>query len=324
MFQSFLKLNSTTKIISLVVFFSLIFIGNAQNDSAQKDARLLEDYIKSKGYTHPIEFTPSNIKQFWTDNTVFSKDDSINILLNNKENDQFASNLFKIQLLNVIETQDCIVDVITETKNVSFSVYNSKGKVISTPKVEYDFIQYHVVSSLFHLEDTDDFSFSLSFLSPQEIIKIKRIVVSFSQNNNSVYSGSPGFDRLSDKIENEGKLHAQSGVRYLYLEDLHKMFVKVPSTIPLDSYFILHIVPADSSDFMPERQQYGFNNYDFIITNKPKSVIPKPYSSKSQDSIYQVILPSYKYRSLDFGQYKMIDGERVNYWRTQIYYKQSD
>ncbi len=70
------------KTIAILASLVMTLIGNAQTDKQKTDdAALLDSYIQSKGYNNTIVFTPSNIKQFWTEKSVFSQNETINILL---------------------------------------------------------------------------------------------------------------------------------------------------------------------------------------------------------------------------------------------------
>ena len=177
-----------------VLYIILVTVMSYGATAETKDKELLDGFIKAKGYKACILLTPSNIKQFWTEKSVSSQNDLIKVILEKTNANQRESSLYKIQLANVLETQDCKIEMITESSDLSFSVYNSDNKVISSSSKEDDFIQYHVVSSTFHLGDTNDFAFYCSFSSNNDIVALKRIIISFSDNPNSVFAGSPGFD----------------------------------------------------------------------------------------------------------------------------------
>ena len=168
-----------------------IVLKNTDND-------LLNDFIKSKGYHNSIVFDESNIKQFWISNSVAGKNDSINISLEKNKNQVFESNPFIIKLINVNETQDCKVEIITDKSNFSFNVLNSKLRPLAATTSEESFIEYQVLSNTFHLEDTFDYSFYLQFFSNAlDNISIKKIIISFSENKNSKYLFSPGSLKIS-------------------------------------------------------------------------------------------------------------------------------
>ena len=170
----------------------------APADSSSADAKLLDDYVRSKGYVTPIVFDSSNIKQFWVDKSVLSQDKTISISLDKKTNEGFESVPLKIQLINVNERQDCKVEVISDTPDVSFSVADNKSKVLSSSSSEDSFVQYHVASSTFHLEDTPDYSFNLKFSSKSnDEISVKKIILSFSNNKNTSFLSSPGVLKIN-------------------------------------------------------------------------------------------------------------------------------
>ena len=182
----------------LVLFIMLLFesiIGFADD---QTDEKLINDFIKSRGYTSTIVFDASNIKQFWVDNSVISKDGLIQIF--GKPNNQLIeSGPMRIQLANVNETMDCKIDVLTKDNETKFSIINilnGKNKTLSTSSPEQDFIDYHIISSTFHLEDISNNIFFVAFSSNKNIA-IKKIVLSFSKNQNSSFLVSPGVIEVS-------------------------------------------------------------------------------------------------------------------------------
>lgn len=169
------------------------------------DEKLIEQLIQAKG-TNTIVFKPSNVKQFWIDKTVVSRKNAFEILLN--EEKDYKSVPMKVQLANVNETQDCIVDVLTDTPNVSFSVLDSKGKVLSNSNESNDFIQYKDLTSRFHLEDVKDYSFNLRFSSTSSpSVSVKAVVFSFSKNKDTHFMTSPGSNKITkDDIVNQANL----------------------------------------------------------------------------------------------------------------------
>ena len=183
-------------VITLCISFVFALAGFAysqnikQNDSIDND--LINQYIRSKG-TNTIVFDSSNIKQFWVDRSVLSQEDCISIALEPNHDLSFESCPLKIKLINVNETQDCTIDVITNDANISFSLLDSNKKSISIENSKTQFIQSTIVTSLFHLEDTQDLSFFLKFNSKNSnSIQIKKIILSFSSNSKSSFFASPG------------------------------------------------------------------------------------------------------------------------------------
>ena len=171
-------INWAVVICCLTITFMTVLSAKDEND----DKKLLDQFITSKGQNSSIVFDSSNIKQFWIDKSVVSKDNSIIILLNRKGS-KLESIPLKIQLTNIVESLDCTVDVITTDPGFSFAVSTDVSKNLSESKEQPSFINYHVLSSTFHLEDTDDFSFCLGFNSDSKSsIKIERIILSFKKN----------------------------------------------------------------------------------------------------------------------------------------------
>ena len=161
-------------------------------DSGDSNSILLQKYILSKG-VNIIVFDESNIKQFWIDNSVLTKDNRINIILSSNTTNGNESVPLRIQLANVNEAQDCKVEVISETEDFGFSVLNNSSKVLSSSKKDNNFLNYSVASTVFHLEDTTELSFKLKFNSKiSESLSIIKIILSFSSNKESTFLVSPG------------------------------------------------------------------------------------------------------------------------------------
>lgn len=187
--------------IVAALLFCTFFVARADSQptglfsvDSSAEEEYLEDYIKSKGYSSCIVFDSANIKQFWFDRSVLCQGGNICVFLDNKTNSGFEGVPLRIKLLNVNESQDCNVDVITDSQDVGFVVMDSNFKVLSKSYAEQPFGQYRVASSLFHLEDTPDYSFCLNFSSrTDDELSIKRIILSFSNNKNSSFLFSPGF-----------------------------------------------------------------------------------------------------------------------------------
>jgi len=175
----FLKM---TLLLSTASLSMAAYAQNTDNTALSNDT-LIDQYIRSKG-KGIVVLDPSNVKQFWVDKPVASKDGSICILLDYK-NDSMP---LILQLAKVKRTKDCIVEVITETPDVSFTVTNSydftKEFAVSTEKGMLS--QYHVLeSSPFHLDETTANSFFLTFHTKGiKDLVIKRVILSFAPNEN--------------------------------------------------------------------------------------------------------------------------------------------
>lgn len=181
---------------------SCILLMNAlfSQEKAKDDDALLEQYIRAQ--KDIIVFDASNIKQFWIDKTVLKFDDCFEIMLDKKETVFFESIPLKIQLINVSETQDCNIEIISEDADISFSVLNNNRETIASsfPEDNKSFIQYNVCSASFHLEHTQGQSFYIKFSSNKlQTLSIKKIVLSFSKNQNSSFLSSPGSLKVTQK-----------------------------------------------------------------------------------------------------------------------------
>ena len=309
-----LRATSLLKSMSVVI---AVFSAGVLFSQKKDDSEMINEYVKSLGYSSYISFDSSNIKQFWIDNSVVSKNGSIVISLNPNH----MSEILKIQLANVIETQDCKVDVLFEEPDTVFSVMNQKNEVLSSSSQEKDFIQYHVASASFHLESLEDFSFNLKFSSKKNsnTISIKRIILSFSDNKSSVFLGSPGFNALLKEFDEKGITIEKSegvpvsDVQYLISKEFNKVFLKIPSDQIDQHPFFYHVYPVSESDLIFKESAHKFNNYDSSFLSK-NVIIPKPYNSTSPYTIIQKELPSYPYSTLRIGQY----GSGVRYWIFEI------
>lgn len=190
------------KILCISSLMALTCLLAAQSGSTN-DAALLDSFVRAKGYNSTIVFSSDNIKQFWIDKSVVSLDNSIRIILNEDGNSSYPESVpMKIQLANVNAAQDCRIDIISNTKDLAFSVLDSKLNRIALSAKEDDFIQYSVSSASFHMDKTQNLSFYLKFRSgsTSDQLDICRIILSFSDNRD--FMASPGKIVFSkDNIE---------------------------------------------------------------------------------------------------------------------------
>lgn len=209
----------------IILFYAIVmpFVGFAQNGRKNSgieatENTILNQYIQSRGNCI-ITFDASNIKQFWIDNSVVARNDCIELFLKNG-----TSIPLKLQLANVSGAQNCKIEVITETPDTEFTVSDMNLKQISSSIQETKFVYYDVLASSFSLEDTliarspqYNFCFQLSFNARNsESIKIKAIVLSFSDNKNVILTPSGTFNLKREDI------NAQSAV--LENEDQNNSF----------------------------------------------------------------------------------------------------
>lgn len=190
--RSFLTLFITVMICSL-------FAQDPKGNTNQgiEDETLLAHFIQARG-NNTIVFDSSNVKMFWIDKSVLSRDKSFEILLKEKNTKQFESVPLRIQLINVNETQDCRIDVVADSNDIGFSIIGNKDKALSSSAKEDKFINYNIVSSTFHLEDTQNTTFELVFNSlTEDVLSLRKIVLSFSENKNSLFLASPGVLKIN-------------------------------------------------------------------------------------------------------------------------------
>ena len=201
-------LNVIFKLVFLWCLFltpEAVFSQNAANDSqsTKSDQKLLDQFIQSKG-SGIITFDASNIKQFWIDNSVIARKDYFEVFL--KEG---ASVPLKLQLANVSGAQNCKIEVISETPDIEFTVSNMDSQKISSSSQDNNFLNFSVNSSAFSLEDTlidyypeKYFCFNLAFNSASsDLIKIKAIVLSFSDSENVISNANGSFSFSFDDID---------------------------------------------------------------------------------------------------------------------------
>ena len=153
---------------------------NTENAALPSDP-VIDPYIQSRG-DDCIVLDPSNIKQYWIESPVASNVDRICILLD-RNNESIP---LKIELANVGRTQDCIVEVLTETPDASFTVTDGLSKELAASTEKDMLSQYHVLeSSPVHLSETTSNSFFLRFRTKGiGQLVIRRIILSFASNRN--------------------------------------------------------------------------------------------------------------------------------------------
>lgn len=185
--------NQSKKSLLTVLFLGAMMICGtvSAQDKASSDEELIDQYVKAKG-SAIIAFDSRNIKQFWVDKSVLSQKDCFKVQLKVGQNG-FESVPLKIQLANVIESMACKVEIMTDASGASFSITNNKSKKLSDSVSEENFVQYHIMSSVFHLGDTEDMSFNINFFSPTEdVLSIKKVILSFSNNEGGLFHSPPG------------------------------------------------------------------------------------------------------------------------------------
>ena len=172
------------KFVGIAILLSSAFMCLAQkNNTTGNDSDLLDSFIQAKGYKDIVQFSPSNIKQFWIDKSVISKDDLISVILMSSKNINKESVLLPIKLVNVDASQDCKVEVISSTGDMSFSVLNEQSEVLVKSNNDDRFINYNVSSASFHMYDASNSTFFIKFSSSEHSeLQIRRIILSFDNN----------------------------------------------------------------------------------------------------------------------------------------------
>lgn len=281
------------KALVLICFMSVCISYAAENDQGISESDLIDKYIHSLPYSSSIVFSPSNIKQYWIDKTVSSQNNTINILLNNHVGNKNASASLPIKLINVDETLDCTVIVLSNNTEMPFSVSNNKSNVVSQSSPQTKFLNYSISSSSFHLEDTAGLSFNLQFISDNlSVASIKRIVLAFSKNEQSNFLLPPIKMEISKDMiscSDSTKIDASSFIitgkqsqiysnkKILVQDNVFQSSVKV-SNIGKTRTLVYLGYRAYSADGMALR----IENYPYQNNNQILSVVSAP---KGQNSI---------------------------------------
>ncbi len=304
-------------LVRLAIFLVVIASCYTQASDTNEDKDdIINQYIESKGYSSMIVFDNSNIKQFWVDKSVAVKNKSIEIFLKPQKDGTFESILFPIQLSNVNPSQDCKIDVISDssdltftvsTKAVSFKRKNNEFTAESTK--EEDFIQYHINSCLIHLDKTESFSISIKFFSKgNETVRINKIVLSFSENKDSFFKNTPNYNDLLNLFKEKGTSVPDYDIQYIIENKI--IYIKLP-TQQISSYaFFYHVYPLDKENLFPDKT---YNNMDSTINNGKDLTIPRPYSIDKEHNILRLKLPDYQCKKIDIGQF-----ENIKLWQINI------
>lgn len=272
-----------------LMFFSVISFAQSMTEKAsqatkESDEKLIDQYIQAKG-PNIISFDAANIKQFWIDNSVISKDNSLVIGLNKINAKQFESIPLKIQLANVNETQDCKIEVISETTDLSFSVIDNKSKVLSVSKKENSFLGFMITSSLFHVEDTQKTAFYLKFKSTsQDGLSIKKIVLSFSENPQSRYLVSPGRIVLSSSDINTTSEITDAGTNSFLIKGKESLAFSAKRIIAMDNTLSSSITVKNTGD-NPTIIRIGYGAY----TRDNSLLTKRNYPYKNNNKVLTVL-----------------------------------
>ena len=274
--KNFFFARMTFSVVWLIFFFCSFPMSSNADDTAA-DIKMLDQYISSKGYHTTISFDASNIKQFWIDNSILSKDNCIKVFLSSTNSTTKESVPLKIQLTNVNESQDCKIDVISKSSPIHFFVSNSNLKTISSSSEETPFVDYNISSAIFHLENTPDSSFYLKFSSSnQDQLSIQKIVLSFPRNQNSMFLASPGTLKLNiDKVSIvNGKTDDSFSVTGKTTQVISKNNILIPNS-PLESS-----VTVKNTGATPTRIYIGYAVYN--KNRKQLKNLNYPYNSSTE------------------------------------------
>ena len=275
--------------------FFLILSFYAQPDNSDLyDDNLLEQFVKTKGQS-AIVFDNANVKQYWIDKTVVSRDRCFEVLLNNSPSSVYTGDPLFVRLKNTYMSQDCNIFVITESPGVSFNVLDANKKVVSNSSADDIFLNYIVLSSKFHLEDTKESSFYIQFSSKISFsVKIQRIIFSFSDNPQSSYLRSPGKTKFNKDLfalsfgsfTNDhntfsviGKKSTLSSKKYFYLSDTPLSIsgtIKNVGNSVSTIYVGYSLYSADNEALTGKNYPYkGLNNVLEVVSTKDNKIIVK-------------------------------------------------
>lgn len=104
--------------------------------------------------------------------------------------------------------------------------------------------------------------------------------------------------------DNEPIIRSTFNVHQIQLHQNTLMYTKENCT-PQDSQtpFFLHIIPSDTNDLPAHRRESGFDNHDFLFTNK---------GTRFDDKCLAVIsIPDYDIATIRTGQFNTADGHRL-------------
>lgn len=292
--------------LMIVVFFLECFFtyriyaqtSQKEESLSYSDQTLVTQFIKTMG-NDIIVFDYSNIKQYWVDNSIFNKDEKI-IIVPEKD----TSKLFKVQLANVADRDNCKISILSETSDIAFTVFNKDSEKLSSSSFEQDFLQYHIFSCIFPLKETIDYSFFIQFkFQKHETISIRKIVFSFPENQSDKAYESSDYERLLSTIERKGTKIDKSDIYYLLSKNRDKIYFLIPIDLVNKEHFFCHIYPKNKKDLGSRFLSKGFI-IDIFMAKSKNAIVPPPPNSNSQYSVVQLELPSYPVNSIRFGQYR--------------------
>ena len=224
------------------------------------DDKLIDEYIKAKGYQYVISFDASNIKQYWVDNSVFAKDDLINILLQKNESEKWQSVPLNIQLANITESMECTVSVIAKEPVLDFFVLNNKKKAVSFQKNKDEFVGYNVTSASFFMDDVPSSLFSLEFRnSDKDMLSLKRIVMSFAKKAKDPFLKTHGILSITKENAKLVNTALQEGEDFIVKGTSSGIFSQ--NNIVLSDTPINSVLTVKNTGDNPTRMYIGYTLY---------------------------------------------------------------
>ena len=159
--------------------------------------------------------------------------------------------------------------------------------------VRLGFVQYWI--KITHRQQLDDGRCAVVFLLPDYPVVRANAFQRRSDERPILWNAWFGFTPPFDEAMLAGD-PAASSVFDVYLDDSALVYVKNDCTdAEYDTYFFLHLFPEASEEIPFYRQQYGFDNLDFLLWQ---------YGGRSGDRCEAVVpLPAYPIASIRTGQY---------------------
>lgn len=191
---------SLLKALSFILFVSFSQSVKSSDSDGVTDSELIDQFVISNNLKKTIVFDSGNIKRFWVSNAVSSSDNLINILLdqNGKEKNKMESVPLEFKLINVDESMDCRIDILSDSPDIAFSIANMDDKPIPSPNSSATFKDLYITSSTIHMDSVKNHVLRIIFNSyTTEAISIKNVILSFSENNSSQYLRGPGEIKMS-------------------------------------------------------------------------------------------------------------------------------
>lgn len=296
--ESNIMIRRMTVILLFIINLLVPCTGSSQNKSMDETSninQLIQQYFASRGNGNALTFDSNNIKQYWIDNSVAGINDNIQIILENKTN-TLESVPLRFEITNISSMEECNVVVLAQTPDTDFFVLDSGFNPFVKSTQEDDFLDYHVLSTKFQIEASKKIVFYLKFSSKADIIKIKKILISFKEKTQKDYLSSPGLlmldkDNIKSSVEVlDGNVFITKGKSFnffsndaiLATDNTFNTSVRVTNTgkIATRVYVGYSVYSADGTNLR-------YNNYPYKNTNKILTVL------SSEDNSDIILVDSY-------------------------------